>query len=279
MSATLRRTGAVVGLAVVLGVLLYPLIWMVAASVKPPDEVLASNSLLPSEVVLSNFSEGWVVGDFGLVFGRFFANSFVVAAGSVLGNLISCTMAAYAFARLRFRLRGPLFAFMLLTIMLPFHVTVIPQYVLFQRMDLINSFAPLLLPKFLATEAFFVFLIVQFMRAIPRELEQSAAVDGCGSFRVFWHIVLPLARPALITTSIFTFIWAYNDFFPQLLYLGDPARYTVPLGLQLFIDQSTQSSYGPMFAMSVLALAPILLFFLAFQRYLIDGVATTGLRG
>ncbi|MDT7782065.1 MAG: pectin-derived oligosaccharide transport system permease protein, partial [Pseudonocardiales bacterium] len=194
-------------------------------------------------------------------------------------NVVSCSLAAYAFARLRFRLSGPLFAFALVTIMLPAHVTLIPQYVVFQQLGMIDTFVPLILPKLLATDAFFVFLMVQFMRGIPFELDEAARIDGCGPIRNYRYVVLPLSRPAMVTTAIFTFIWTWNDFFSQLIYLSSTENYTIPMGLRLFIDQTSSSSYGPMFAMSVLSLVPIGLFFLAFQRFLVAGVATTGLKG
>jgi len=168
---------------------------------------------------------------------------------------------------------------MLATIMLPQHVVLIPQYIIFQKMGLVNTFWPLILPKFLATDAFFVFLMVQFVRALPRELDEAARIDGCGPISTFRYVIAPLLRPAMITTAIFTFIWTWNDFFTQLIYLNSPAKFTLPLALQIFVDQTSQSAFGPMFAMSVLALVPIGLFFLAFQRFLVEGVATSGLKG
>ncbi|MFD1048897.1 carbohydrate ABC transporter permease, partial [Kibdelosporangium lantanae] len=209
--------------------------------------------------------QGWE-GAAGIGFGRFFVNSFVVAGGSVVANVLSCTLAAYAFARLRFRFSGPLFVFMIATLMLPHHVTLIPQYIIFQQIGLVNTYLPLVLPKLLATEAFFVFLVIQFIRGIPRELDEAATIDGCGVYGTFWHVVLPLTKPALVTTSIFTFIWTWNDFFTQMVYLNDADKFTVPLGLRLFVDTSSQSNFGAMFAMSALALVPIVLFFLVFQQ-------------
>lgn len=260
------------------GVVLYPMIWLAFASVKPPSEVLSSLNLFPSRVVLDGYRQGWE-GAAGIGFGTFFLNSFIVAIASVAANVFSCTLAAYAFARLRFRFSGALFAFMIATLMLPHHVTLIPQYVIFQQAGLVNTFVPLVLPKLLATEAFFVFLIVQFMRGIPRELDEAATIDGCGVYKTFWHVVLPLAKPALVTTSIFTFIWTWNDFFTQMVYLNDADKFTVPLGLRLFVDTSSESNFGAMFAMSALALVPIVAFFLAFQRLLVEGVSTSGLKG
>jgi multiple sugar transport system permease protein len=210
---------------------------------------------------------------------QFLANSLIVSVGSVIGNVVSCALAAYAFAWLRFRLRGPLFAFMIATILLPIHVVLIPQYTIFNKLELVDSFWPLILPKLLATDAFFVFLIVQFMRGLPRELGDAARMDGCGAVRTFLYVVLPLSRPALVTTAIFTFIWSWNDFLSQLIYLSSPENYTLPLALRLFIDQTSETSYGAMMAMSVLTLLPIALFFFAFQRLLVEGVATSGLNG
>ena len=274
----LRRLGWHAACAALLVVLLYPVVWLVSASFKPASEILSSLRLLPERAIFSNYAEV-LHGMVGVSVWRFLANSLIVSAGSVVGNVVSCALAAYAFAWLRFRLRGPLFAFMIATILLPIHVVLIPQYTIFQRMDLIDSFWPLVLPKLLATDAFFVFLIVQFMRSLPRELGDAARMDGCGAIRTFLYVVLPLSRPALVTTAIFTFIWSWNDFLSQLIYLNSPKNYTLPLALRLFIDQTSETSYGAMMAMSVLTLLPIALFFFAFQRLLVEGVATTGLNG
>nr|WP_308204093.1 carbohydrate ABC transporter permease [Goodfellowiella coeruleoviolacea] len=262
-----------------LALVLYPVVWLFSASVTPVDELVSHLSeLFPGELTGEGYQQA-LDGAAGVTFWRFLANSLIVAAGSVLGNVVSCSLAGYAFARLRFPLSGPLFGFALLTIMLPTHVTLIPQYVVFQQLGLVDTFVPLVLPKLLATDAFFVFLMVQFMRGIPAELDEAARIDGCGPWRIFRYVILPLSRPALVTTSIFTFIWTWNDFFSQLIYLNSAENYTIPLGLRLFIDQTSQSSYGAMFAMSVLSLLPIGLFFVAFQRFLVSGVATTGLKG
>ncbi|MET9001037.1 carbohydrate ABC transporter permease [Amycolatopsis sp. NPDC004169] len=275
---TARSAGRHVLCLVIVAVVLYPLVWLAFASVKPPDEILSRLALLPTRFVFDGYAKGWE-GAADVGFGRFFLNSFLVAGLSVVANVLSCSLAAFAFARLEFRFRGALFAFILTTLMLPYHVTLIPQYVIFQQAGLVDTFVPLILPKLLATEAFFVFLIVQFMRGIPRELDEAATIDGCSVYRTFWHVVLPLAKPALVTTSIFTFIWTWNDFFTQMVYLNDTEKFTVPLGLRLFVDTSSESNFGAMFAMSALALVPIVLFFLAFQRLLVEGVSTSGLKG
>ncbi|GGU78396.1 carbohydrate ABC transporter permease [Lentzea flava] len=262
-----------------LGLVLYPIVWLISASLTPVEDLVANlRSLFPGRITADGYA-GALEGAGGESFWTFLGNSTIVASGAVIGNVVSCSLAAYAFARLRFRLSGPLFAFALVTIMLPAHVTLIPQYVVFQRLEMIDTFVPLILPKLLATDAFFVFLMVQFMRGIPHELDEAARIDGCGPIRTYRYVVLPLSRPAMVTTAIFTFIWTWNDFFSQLIYLSSTENYTIPMGLRLFIDQTSSSSYGPMFAMSVLSLVPIGLFFLAFQRFLVAGVATTGLKG
>jgi len=258
-------------LIVILAIVLYPLLWMLGTSFKSPQEIASNIGLVPHHWTPGNFSQGW--RKFDVDFGRFFLNSAMVAVLTVVGNVLSCLLAAYALGRLKFRLRGMWFAIMIGTLLLPAHVLIIPQYILFRTLGWVGGswpYLPLLIPHFLATEAFFVFLMVQFMRGIPRELDEAASLDGCGPWRTYWRIVLPLCRPALVTTSIFSFIWTWNDFFPQLIYLNDTDKYTVPRGLSLFVDQTSAASYGPMMAMSMLAMVPVLLFFLAFQRLLVE---------
>ncbi|GIQ66517.1 hypothetical protein PACILC2_50850 [Paenibacillus cisolokensis] len=168
---------------------------------------------------------------------------------------------------------------MLMTLMLPFHVTVIPQYIMFNRFGWINTYLPLTVPKFFAVEAFFVFLIVQFIRSLPKELDQAAKIDGCGPIRMYGYLIVPLTLPALITTAIFTFIWTWNDFFSQLLYISGIQLYTVALGLRMFTDSSGESSWGALFAMSILTLVPVFVMFIFAQRYLIEGIAAGGIKG
>ncbi|MFF1602281.1 carbohydrate ABC transporter permease [Streptomyces mirabilis] len=290
MSTTLRkpleaggrkRAGSLVwhiGALLILAVVLYPVIWVIGASFKPSRDIIGSLNLLPTSPVLGNF-KGLADGIADISIATFFQNSLSYALGSVVGILISCSLTAYAFAKIRFAGRNLLFSLMIGTLLLPYHVLLIPQYVMFQKMELVNTYVPLLIGKYLATEAFFVFLMVQFMRNLPRELDEAARLDGCGHLRIYWSIVLPLCRPALITSAIFTFINAWNDFMGPLIYLNEPSKYTVSLGMMMFRDQEGVANYGGMIAMSLVALLPVLLFFLAFQRYLIDGMATSGLKG
>ncbi|MFC7480600.1 carbohydrate ABC transporter permease [Luedemannella flava] len=261
-----------------MAVVLYPLAWLLGTSLKSPTEILSNLSVLPRNVTWSNYSDGWN-GFTGVTFATFFTNSALIAGATVLANMVSCCVAAYAFARLKFVGRGLYFAIMISTLLLPHHVLMVPQFIIFKDFDMINTPWPLILPKILATEAFFVFLMVQFMRGIPRELDEAAKMDGCSPYGIFWHVILPLTRPALVTTAIFSFIWTWNDFLPQLIYLNDLDDRTVPVALRGFLDSSGQSDIGPMFAMSVLSLLPVFIFFVAFQRMLVQGINTSGLKG
>ena len=264
-------------LLILVGVLMiYPLLWMVAGSFKPNELIFLSPGLIPEEFTTEHYANGW--NGLTYPFGLYIFNSVVIVLGALIGNLVSCTMAAYAFARLRFRGKPLLFSAMLLTLMLPIHVLIVPQYIMFSQIGWVNTFLPLIVPKFLAVDAFFVFLMVQFFRGIPKELEEAARIDGAGYWRTFIQIMLPLTVPALATTAIFTFIWTWNDFYTQLVFLTKPEIQTVPVALRNFVDATSQSNWGALFAMSVITLIPLFIVFLVGQRFLVKGIATTGLK-
>jgi pectin-derived oligosaccharide transport system permease protein len=263
-------------LLVVTFFLIYPLLWMVASSLKPDAEIFGSTSLIPQNPTLDAYWRGWKGLSVG--FGQLFLNSLLISVLVVAGNLLSCSMAAYAFTRLRFRGRGFWFALMMGTLMLPQHAVLIPQYVMFLKFGWVNSILPLTIPKFLAVDAFFIFLMVQFFRAIPRELDEAAIMDGCGPLRIFLKVIVPLSKPVLATAALFSFIWTWDDFFAPLIYLNDIEKYTAQLGLRTFVDSTGQSDWGALFAMSTLTVLPIFVLFVLFQRLLIEGIATTGLK-
>ncbi len=256
--------------------MVYPLIWMVLSSFREGEFIFRQPGLVFDNFTLQNYLQGWTALQYP--FHVFLWNSTVIALGAIIGNLVSCALAAYAFARLEFTGKPILFGFMLVTIMLPIHVLIVPQYIVFSQLDMVNTFWPLILPKLLATDAFFVFLMVQFIRGLPRELDEAALIDGCGHFTIFFRILLPLMVPALATTGIFTFIWTWNDFFTSLIYLTRMENYTVQLAIRAFMDSAGQSNWGAMFAMSVVSLVPIFLVFLFGQRFLVRGIATTGIK-
>ena len=279
LKKTLKRVGSVAAHVFLIAasiLMLYPLLWMLAASFRPENEIFTSNSLWPSEWSIDAYLRGWHGLRIG--FDTFFLNSLIISVLSIIGNLATCSLAAFAFARLEFKGRNFWFAMMLGTLMLPYQVTLIPQYVLFHNLHWINTFLPLVVPKFLAADAFFIFLMVQFFRGIPKELDEAAQMDGCSPWRIYWKVLLPLSLPVLATAAIFTFIWTWDDFFGPLIYLSDIRTYTVQLGLRTFVDSSAESDWGGLFAMSILTLVPVFVFFLFFQRLLIEGIATTGMK-
>jgi multiple sugar transport system permease protein len=257
--------------------MLYPMLWMLASSFKPEDEIFGNVSLWPSSFSLDSYVRGW--SGLQVSFGRFFLNSLIISLLSVMGNVLSCSLAAYAVARLEFRGRNFWFTLMLGTLMLPYHVTLIPQYIVFLGLGWIDTFLPLVVTKFLAVDAFFIFLLVQFFRTLPRELDEAAKIDGCSALGIYWRIILPLSLPALATAAIFSFIFTWDDFFGPLVYLNDMGSYTVQLGLRSFVDSTGKSDWGALFAMSTVTLLPVFAFFVFFQRLLIQGIATTGLKG
>lgn len=259
-------------------VILYPALWMLMSSLKPTSEIIGNISLIPENASFDNFAKA-LSGIGGVSFWTFFMNSLILAVSSVVGVVLSSTITAYAFARVSFPGRQVWFALMIATLLLPFHVVIIPQYIIFNELGLVNTFVPLLIGKFFAAEAFFVFLMVQFMRNLPRELDEAARIDGAGHIRIFGSIMLPLMKPPIMTASIFAFIWSWNDFFGPLLYLKKPDLFSLPIALRLYVDQTSVSDYGAQMAMAVLALIPVLLFFIVFQRFIVDGVATQGLKG
>jgi multiple sugar transport system permease protein len=255
-------------------VMIYPVLWMLVSSFRPTDVIFRTPGLWVNDLIIENYTEGWnALSD---PFTTYLINSAIVVIGAIAGNLLSCSLAAYAFARLQFRFKAVWFSIMLVTIMLPIHVVLVPQYILFNNLGWVNTFIPLILPKFLAVDAFFIFLMVQFIRGIPRELDEAARIDGCGHFRIFFRVLIPLMGPALATCAIFTFIWTWSDFFTPLIYLTDPNSYTVPVALKGFLDATSGSNWGAMFAMSIVTLIPLFLVFLFGQKFLVKGIATTG---
>lgn len=259
-------------------IMLYPLLWMISSSFKPNNEIFQSSGLLPKSWTLENYISGWK-GTSGYSYTTFFRNSFIIVGLAIIGNVSSCLLAAFAFAKLKFPLKGFWFAVMMGTLMLPMHVKLIPQYIMYNNFNWINTYLPLIVPKFLATDGFFVFLMTQFMRGLPKEIDEAAIVDGCGPFRLFTKIIVPLSVPAIITTSIFTFIWTWNDFFSQMIYISKVQLYTVSIALRQFVDAMGNSSWGGLFAMSVVSLVPLFLMFIVFQNYLVEGITAGSVKG
>ena len=204
----------------------------------------------------------------------------VHASGSrnPFGTVLSSSLVAYALSRIRFRGSKFWFTCMLITMMLPGQVIMIPQYLIYYRLGLVPGYAPLILPYFCG-QAFFIYQMMQFMQGIPRDLDEAATIDGCSKYKVYSHIILPLMKPSIVTTVIIQFYWKWDDYLGPLLYLSRPQSYTVSIAIKLFADSASTTDYGAMFAMSTLSLIPVFLIFLFFNRYLVQGIGTSGLKG
>lgn len=258
-------------------IMIYPLIWMVFSSFKESSLVLSTvGQLFPSEWRMDNYINGWS-GFGGTTFATFFKNSFIVTIFTVVGNVFASAMAAYGFSRLRFRGRNLWFVCMIITMMVPSQVLMVPQYVLFHTINWVDTFLPLIVPEW-GGRAFFIFMMMQFIAGIPKELDEAAMMDGCGKIRLFGTVIMPLIVPSMATSAIFSFYWKWDDFMGSLLYLNSPKNYTVSIALKLFCDPTSVSDYGAMFAMCVLSLLPVIVLFLFTQRYIVEGIATSGLK-
>lgn len=259
-------------------IMLYPILWLFASSFKGRAEIWTNvSSLIPQAFTVENYINGWQ-GFGGITFATFYANSFFYAGVATALTVLASALVAYGFSRIHFAGRRFWFACMLATLMLPVQVQIIPQYIVFSKLGWINTFYPLLLPR-IGGQAFFIFMIMQFIRGIPKDLDEAAEIDGCGKGNIFFRIILPQITPALITAAIFSFYWTWEDFLTPLIYLNEPKLYTVSLALRSFADPSGQTDWGAIFAMSSLSLVPVFVIFVAFQRYLVEGISTTGLKG
>lgn len=259
--------------------MLYPLLWMLMSSFKDTNTIFTTaGQLIPSKITFENYTNGW--RGFGVgTFSLFFKNSFIITLSASVGTLLSSALVAYGFARCPFKGRGILFAAMLASMMLPGQILMVPQYLWYKQLGWVGSFAPLIVPHWFAIQGFFVYLMMNFIGGIPKELDEAAQIDGCSYYSIFFRIILPLMQPAFVTSAIFSFMWRWDDFMSALLYINKVEQYPVSLALKLFADPGSSSDYGAMFAMAILSLLPILVIFFVFQRQLVEGVATSGIKG
>ncbi len=259
--------------------MIYPLIWSLASSFKNNNEIFVDTyNLIPKNWdIINNYSSGWN-GVGGITFGTFLTNSIVVAVIGTIGGVISSLLAAYAFARVKFKGKGFWFMCVMMTLMIPNQVMVVPQYIIFKKLDLINRIEALIMPWFFG-HAFFIFLMIQFIRSLPIEIDEAAKIDGCNKLSIFYKIILPLVSPAVVTSTIFSFYWIWQDFFQPLIFMSRTKLFTVSLALNMYLDPNSFSNYGGLFAMSIVSLIPVVAVFIIFQKYLVEGVATSGLKG
>lgn len=259
-------------------VMLYPIIWMFFSSFKESRTIFTTaTTLFPAEWIWSNYITGWQ-GIGGYSFGHYMWNSFVIVILSTIGVVLSSSLIAFGFARLNFKGRNLWFALMMVTLMLPHDVVLVPQYVIFTKLGWLNTIWPIVVPNFFGAP-FFIFLMVQFIRTIPKELDEAATIDGCGKFRLYLQIIMPLIKASLATAAIFSFYWRWEDLLGPVLYLNSPDKYTVSMGLKMFLDSESASNWGGMFAMSMVSLLPVVLVFFLFQRHIVEGISSSGIKG
>jgi multiple sugar transport system permease protein len=270
-----EQQGLGYALAILVAILfLLPLFWMISSSLKPDYQVLeVPPRWLPDPVQWSNYADALNY----LPFGRYALNTLFIAVMVIIGHLLSCTLVAYAFARLQAPGKNALFLILLATMMLPYPVTMVPIYVGFATLGWVNTFLPLIVPAFFGSP-FYIFLLRQFFLTLPPELEDAARVDGANVLQIIWHIILPISMPALATVAIFSFQAAWNDFLPPLIYLHDQSKYTVSLGLSFFRG-SYEVRWAHLMAASLATMLPVILVFFLAQRQFVKGITVTGLKG
>jgi len=260
-------------------VLLYPLVWMFLATFKTNAEIFGSSKFLPTQIRFDAYIEGWKNGGGAYSMGHFLANTFRIVIPAVFLTVISTTLVGYGFSRFDFPLKGILFAMMLSTLMLPGTVTMIPKYLVFNKLGWLDTYLPFIVPAALGNSAFLIYMVMQFIRGIPRELDESAKLDGCGSFGILIYLIVPLAKPALVSVVIFQSLFHWNDYFNSLLYINSSKKFPISLGLRLMLDSAGNNSWDQIMAMSVVAILPCLLLFAVAQKSFVEGVSTVGLKG
>ena len=260
-------------------IMIYPLLWLLASSFKSNDTMFHNTySLIPETWdVVQNYLSG-LAGVAGYSFMHFFKNSVIVTLVSVVTSIFSSLLAAYALARVKFRGSGFWFGCVIMTMMIPSQVMVVPQYIILRALHLNDTLAAMVLPWCFGY-AFFIFLIVQYMRGAPKELDEAAQIDGCSKICILFRILVPVVKPAIVSASIFAFYWIWQDFFQPLIFVGSPKNFTIPLALNMYTDPNSFNNYGGLFAMSVVSLIPVIIVFIVFQKYLVEGIATDGIKG
>ncbi len=267
-------------MVIAIGILMiYPLLWMVMSSFKETNTIfLTAGSLIPEKFTFENYVTGWK-GFAKITFGTFFKNSAFIAVTATVGTVFVSSFVAFGISRCQFPGKKLLFMAVLLTMMVPAQVIMVPQYIWYQKLGWVGTYLPLIVPYCFAIQGFFVYMMFNFIESIPKELDEAAKIDGCSYYGIYARVVFPLMVPALVTSAIFSFIWRWDDFMSALLYINKAAKYPVSLALKLFTDPGSTSDYGAMFAMSTLSLLPVLIIFVFSQKYLVDGIATSGLKG
>ncbi|MCD6205429.1 MAG: carbohydrate ABC transporter permease [Candidatus Marinimicrobia bacterium] len=271
----LNRVIVYLFLLAVAAMLILPFLWILSTSLKGNESIFViPPKWIPKRFHWENYSNVFAK----MPFLTYLRNSVFISAMTIIGTLLSSSLVAYAFACLKWPGRNGVFIFVLATMMLPTQVTMIPLFVLFKNFGWLNTFKPLIIPAFFGGGAFNIFLLRQFFLTIPRELFDAARIDGCSEWRIYYNIVLPLAKPALATVAILTFMMTWNDFFGPLIYLSDKLKGTLALGLAMFVGQH-QTEWGMLMAASVMMMIPVIILFFLFQKYFIKGFMMSGIKG
>lgn len=265
-------------LTVVAVIMLYPIIWLVGATFKPNSEIFTSIGFIPKSLDFQAYIDGWYTkGDY--TFTLYFINTFKYVIPKIIFTIISATITAYGFARFEFPFKKVMFSLLMATMFLPQVVTRIPLYLFWKDLGMLDTYVPLIANSFFAQEPFFVFMLIQFLRSIPRDLDEAATVDGCSSFEILWRILVPVLKPALISCIIFQFVWSFSDFLGPLIYITSQENYPVSLALKLNVDPSTNTPWNQVFAMSLISLLPAIILFFSAQKYFVEGVTSSGIKG
>jgi oligogalacturonide transport system permease protein len=260
-------------------IMLYPILWLIGASFKSNSEIFGSIGFIPKKLDFTPYVNGWVTGT-QYTFTTYFLNTFMIVIPKVIVTVISVVLTAYGFARFSFPGKKIFFGILIATLFLPHIVTRIPMYLLWNKLGMLDRFAPLIIPSAFAVDAFFVFMLIQFMRSIPRELDEAATIDGCGPFRILIDIIIPILKPAIISVALFQFMWTMNDFMSPLIYISSVEKYPVSIALKMAMDTTAGAfDWNQIIAMSIIALIPSILLFLFAQKYFVEGISTSGIKG
>lgn len=280
MSKSRRRMNEIIRYGLLIGVgiiLIYPLFWMIGSAFKENRDIFGSLSIFPpsDRVVTTNFSDAWqLTRDHSIWF--FFGNTLKFLIPKTIFTVLSCVITAYVIARKSFKGKKFVFGAVIVTLSMPELAFRIPLYLLYREVGLLDSFASLYVADIFASSSFFVFMIIQFMRTIPRELDEAAVMDGCNEFQILFKIIIPVIKPILITVALLSFMWGMNDFQGPLIYLNSSDKTVLSVALKQLLDGEAMVSYGRVFAASCLGLLPMIAIFFMGSRYFIDGVASTG---
>lgn len=259
-------------------IMIYPLIWLLFGGFKSNNEIFTSTKLLPESFNLDGFIRGWK-GSKQIGFDTYLINTFMLVIPTVVFNMFSSSLVAYGFARFKFPFHNKLFALMIGTMMLPDTVLVIPRYMIFRDLNWLDTYKTFSIPALLATIPFYTFMIYQFFRGIPRDLDESAMIDGLGPFRIFTRILFPLIKPAVVTAGLLLFIYTWNDFFNALIYITSATKYPVSLGLRMMVDAESKNAWNEIMAMSIVCMTPPAIIYFFAQKRFVEGIATTGIKG